>query len=323
MSREELLDEGRRSFAHFAWTQAHDSLTAADRMHPLDLDDLERAAIAAHLAGREADSAAAWMRAHAISAGHSDPGRAARCAFWLAFRLLNVGEEAQANGWATRAQRVLDGAGYDGVERGYLRYLAGLRAIFSGDAASAYDAFAESAMIGGRFGDLDLLTLARHGQGRALIFLGRVTEGMTLLDEVMVAITAGEVSPLVVGDTYCSVIEACQQILDIRRAQAWTEALHRWCGLQPDLVPYRGQCLIHRAEMLQLRGAWREAADEAIRACRRLSDPPGQLALGAALYQQAELHRLHGECDAAEAGYRLANEAGRDPQPGLALLRLV
>ena len=195
-------------------------------------------------------------------------------------------------------------------------------AIFQGEMGTARETFAQATAIGERFGDRDLVTLARHGEGRALIGEGRVVEGVALLDEVMIAVTSGEVSPAVTGDVYCSVIEACQQIFDLRRAQAWTAALTRWCESQPALVPYRGQCLVHRAEIMQLHGAWPDALGEAQRAGEWLARPPGHPAAGAALYLQAELHRLRGEFAAAERAYREASHWGRDPQPGLAQLRL-
>ena len=163
------------------------------------------------------------------------------------------------------------------------------------------------------------MTLARVGVGRCLIYAGEIAEGLRLLDEAMVAVTAREVSPIAVGDVYCTVIEACQELFDLRRVHEWTAALTRWCESQPDLVLYRGQCLVHRAEIMQLHGTWAEAMEEAVRACERLT---GQPAIGAAFYQRAELHRMRGELEEAEAAYRRANELGREPQPGLALLRL-
>ena len=164
--------------------------------------------------------------------------------------------------------------------------------------------------------------MARVGQGRCLIYCGEIAEGMALLDEAMVAVTAQEVSPVAVGDLYCTVIEGCQEVFDVRRAQEWTAALSRWCDSQPELVLYRGQCLVHRAELMLLGGAWSDAVVEVQRACDRLAQPTSQRALGAAFYVRAELHRLRGEFAEAEQAYRQAHRYGRQPQPGLAQLRL-
>ena len=194
-----------------------------------------------------------------------------------------------------------------------------LRAIFTGDGATAHAAFMEAAEIGARFGETELVTLARVGVGRCLIYMGEVVAGVSLLDEAMVAVSAREVSPIAVGDVYCTVIEACQELFDLRRVHEWTAALSHWCESQPDLVLYRGQCLVHRSEIMLLHGAWPDAMEEAVRACEWLVDEP---AVGAAFYQRAELHRMRGEFEKAEAAFRRANELGRDPQPGLALLRL-
>ena len=178
------------------------------------------------------------------------------------------------------------------------------------------------AAVGDRFDDADLGTLGRLGEGHALVLLGDRPGGVAMLDEAMVAVTAGEVSPQLAGLVYCAVIEICQETFDLRRARDWTEALTRWCASQPDLEPYRGNCLVHRAEIMQLDGAWAEAMTEVELAFERLSRPPGQWAVGAACYQRAELHRLLGESAAAEDAYRQASHWGRPPQPGLALLRL-
>src|SRR6266545_3713092 len=196
------------------------------------------------------------------------------------------------------------------------------RSVFAGDAPGGYHMFCQAAEIGDRFGDRDLIALARHSRGRVLIRMGEIRDGVRLLDEAMIAVDAGEVSPLVVGDVYCSVIEGCLEIFDLRRAQEWTAALTRWCESQPDLVPYRGQCLVRRAEILQLHGAWPDAIEAARQACERLLHPSPQPALGAAFCQCGELHRLRGEFTEADEAYRNANRYGRKPQPGLALLRL-
>jgi DNA-binding CsgD family transcriptional regulator len=313
------IDLGRQAFERQVWGDAFRNLSAADIEHPLGLEDLERLAVAAYLVGRGEDSVEAWTRAHKDCARHGDVAHAVRCAFWLAFGLLNKGELARGGGWVDRAQRLLDDASLDCVERGYLRYLTALRAIFEGDGATAQATFGPACEIGGRFGDAELVTLARVGVGRCLIYLGEVAAGVGLLDEAMVAVTAREVSPIAVGDVYCTLIEACQELLDLRRVEEWTTALSHWCESQPDLVLYRGQCLIHRSEIMMLHGTWPDAMEEAVRACERLADEP---AVGAAFYQLAELHRTRGNFEKAEAGYRRANQFGREPQPGLALLRL-
>jgi DNA-binding CsgD family transcriptional regulator len=177
-------------------------------------------------------------------------------------------------------------------------------------------------MVGQRFNDSDLLTMSRLGQGMCLVMQGQSAAGMALLDEVMVAVTSGEVSPMYAGIAYCTVIAGCSELFDLRRAREWTAALTRWCDSQPDLVPYRGNCLVHRCELMQLEGAWTHAMEAARQACGQLSAPVRWDTLGSAFYQLGELHRLRGEFAEAEECYRRASESGHQPEPGMPLLRL-
>ncbi len=312
------IERAREAFARQAWGEAYALLAAGG---PLDADDLERLAVAAHMAGRDDESTLAWERAHleCVRLGH--PDRAARCAGWLAIGLMLRGDMAQASGWLARAARLLDETADDCAARGYLQVPVFLQTLGSGDAATALELANDIVAIARRFDDNDLLALGALGRGQATLALGETAKGMSLLDEVMVAVTSGEVSPIPAGIVYCAVIEACMDILDLRRAAEWTEALDGWCAAQPDLVPYRGQCLVHRSQVLQAHGEWTEAVAEVERARRRLSEP-AHPALGLALYQQGELHRLRGELADAERAYRAASEHGREPAPGLALLRL-
>ncbi|MGY1723325.1 LuxR C-terminal-related transcriptional regulator [Blastococcus sp. SYSU DS0533] len=318
------LHLGRAAVDRRAWDEACTHLAAADDQGAIhDADDLLRLGLSAHLTRRDEVADRAWERAYQAFAESGDVLAAARCAFWLGLVLLLArGEDARGGGWIARAQRVLDeGAPPECAERGYLLLPAGLRALDCGDPAGAHRAFAQATTTGRRFGDADLATLGCLGQGQALIRSGAAARGLTHLDEAMVAVQAGQVSPVAAGIVYCAVVLACQEVLDLHRAQQWTAALTRWCDAQPGLVPFRGQCLVHRAELAQWRGDWGEAVAEAERACRRLSDPP-DLAAGTAYYRLAELHRVRGEQAAAEAAFQQVVHLGHDPQPGLALLRL-
>jgi DNA-binding NarL/FixJ family response regulator len=221
-----------------------------------------------------------------------------------------------------RSKRLVDDGHLDGPERGYVMLPAAFATLFGGGPAAAQAIFEQAAAIGERCDEADLVALGRHGQGQALIAHGDLPAGVALLDEVMTAVTAGEIGPIASGLIYCAVIETCRDMYDLTRAREWTAALSSWCATQPELVPYRGQCLVHRSEVMQQAGDWPDAMQEARLACRRLSTPTGQPALGRAMYQVGELHRLRGETADAEAAYRQASECGHFPQPGLALLRI-
>ena len=319
--RAQALDRGRMSARKQAWGAAFAQLSEADQQAPLGPEDLQLLSMAAHLTGKEVDSGEALARAHQgfLSRGEIRP--AARCAAWLSFVAQLRGDNAQASGWLSRARRLLESE-LDCVEKGYLLLPLGMESVQRRDFAAAHAAFVEVASIGVRFADRDLASLGLQGQGRVLVRRGEIARGVALLDEAMVAVMAGEVSPIVAGGIYCSVLDACGEIYDLRRAQEWTAALEQWCSSQPDLVPYRGHCLIRRAEIMQLRGAWAEALLEARCACERLSQPAPKPAVGAAFYRKAEMHRLLGEFDEAEQAYRAAAQWERVPTPGMALLHL-
>ena len=317
-----MLQRGRESFRRQAWADAEAQLSAADREDPVGPEDLERLAVATYLLGRYDDSTAVTRRIYRESIQAGDVAAAARSAFWIAVEHLDRGEMAQAAGWLARAERVVAQDGRDLAESGYLLIAAAARSLAMGDARAALDAYTRADDIATRFSEPDLLVLARLGQGEALIELRRTAEGMALMDEVMVSVTSGEVSPVVVGIAYCSVIDACQRVFDLQRAQEWTTALDRWCESQPQLVHFRGQCLLNRAQLKLFHGAWQDAAAEAGRASERMAEPEAGSSLGEAIYQAAELHRLRGEFGEAETAYRRASRLGRRPEPGMALLRL-
>lgn len=317
----DTLDRARRSYGEGAWADAFRAFSDADRETSLEAQDLEQLAQTAYLVGRDEAYLKTLERAYNA---HLDKGgqlRAVRCAFWLCFRLLMRGEMGRASGWLARAQRLLEHDPRQCAERGYLLLpTVGQGPVFS-DNEAAYAAAAEAAAIGKRCGDPDLVACARMEQGRIRLQQGQVEAGLAHLDETMVSVVSGELSPIVTGLMYCSVIAACQQVYAFDRTREWTAALTQWCEGQPEMVAFAGACQVHRAEIMQLLGTWPEAIEAARQACVR-AQGIDRRAAAAALYQQAEVHRLRGEFDAAEEAYRGASQLGREPQPGLALLRL-
>jgi DNA-binding NarL/FixJ family response regulator len=321
MAVADRAERARRSFERRTWGDAFDRLSAAHREGQLDAEDLERLAVAAYMVGRDDACDEAWIAAHHLWLRGGGAERAARCAFWHALGLFFRGDLAPAMGWVARGGRLLEASRPGSVEQAWLRMLTALPRLFEGD-ADVYSSFVEAGEIAERFADPDATMFARLGRGYALILQGRVAEGMALLDEVMVSVTADEVAPVLTGIAYCQVIALCQAVFDLRRAREWTEALTRWCDSQPDLVPFRGNCLVHRCEILQLQGAWTDALESARQACEWLAGPPAWDVLGSAYYQLAEIQRLRGELAEAEESYRQASLAGRDPEPGMSLLRV-
>jgi DNA-binding CsgD family transcriptional regulator len=321
-SQRHELDRARQYYEWRAWANAYQAFSLADQESALGAEDLDLLAMAAYLVGRDDDYLKTLERAYNAHRDTRQPRRAVRCAFWLGFRLLMRGEMGHATGWFSRAQRLLEHETRECAERGYLLLPVVEQRLESGDCEAAYAIASDAAAIGEHCGDLDLVACARHQQGRIRLQQGQVEAGLALLDETMVTVTAEELSPLVTGLMYCSVIAACQQIYALDRTREWTAALTRWCEGQPDMVAFAGVCQVHRAEIMQLRGNWPEAIEEARRACAR-SQGIDRRAAAAALYQQAEVHRLKGEFAAAEEAYRGASQLGLEPQPGFALLRLV
>ena len=315
------LERAREASNSNAWRDAYDAYREADTAGSLTGDDLDRLALAACLVGSDSEFLAYKERAHRAHIAANCTERAARDAFWLSLVLLLSREVAQANAWVARGERLICECDPDCVERGYLQLPVIEQVLRGGDFAAAHDMAVAAVALGERCGEPDLIASARHMQGRAAIKLGKFSQGIKLLDETMLAVVAGELSPIITGLMYCSVIEACRGVHELRRAREWTAALSHWCDRQAGMVAFTDVCFVHRAEILCLQGAWQDALAEMRRVCARAEDcdrsPPG-----GALYQRGEIHRLRGEGDEAEECYRAASRRGYDPQPGLALLRV-
>jgi ATP/maltotriose-dependent transcriptional regulator MalT len=237
------------------------------------------------------------------------------------------GQDVQGSGWLGRAQRLLEDR-TDCAAHGYLTYLTKVEGGL-GDVATLSDAEAAEVIgtarqvqaLGRRHGDRNLLAIGTVGEGRILVKRGRVSEGMALLDEAMVGVLAEDLSPEWAGNIYCHLMAACHELGDVHRAAEWTDATGRWLETLPAAVLFTGICRVHRSQVMQRRGEWQRAEDEARRVCEELDDL-AVATVAEAHYQLGDLRRLRGDLLAAEASYQRAHECGRDPQPGRALLCL-
>lgn len=313
------VDEGRACYDRGAWQEAFEAFRVADEAAALDPDDLQRLGFSACLIGHEFEFERYFERLQRLQVERGQREPSARTAFWLGLGMLSRGEVAQSSAWIARGQRLVESI--DCVEQGYLLIPGAERLLRDGDAAAAQSRAAAATEIAERFGDADLVSMARHVEGRALIEGGQVVAGLALLDEMMLPVVGGDLSPMTTGLMYCSVLDACTRVCALGRAREWTSAFSRWCDRQSGPIMFSSTCLVHRSEVRQSNGEWAAALDDACSACDRATrssrKPPA-----AALYQQGEIHRLRGEHAAAEEAYLAANQLGFDPQPGLALLRV-
>ena len=300
------------------WAGCRAALAAADGDVGLDGPQLLLLGEVAFLTGEDEEAAGAYSRAYRWFLDRGDHRGAARCACLCQFVLSLAGEHARAAGWAGRARRLVAEHAMGGAEEGMLLAEEAHRLVLSGQLVDGLAAAREGERLGLAAGDGDVVVLSRLSIAFAHLLQGERAAVVDLMDEVMVAVSAGETSAAVVGIAYCSAIDACVRVRDVRRAREWTAVLTRWCDDLPDLVPFRGQCLVHRAQAKAWDGDWPGAAVEAARAEELLRGP----AAGAAAYQLGEVHRLMGALDDAAHHYRRANGLGRRPEPGLSRLRL-
>lgn len=315
----DLIRTGRDAMERHAWSEAFDLLSEADRSQQLDGDGLALLGDAAWWAGRFRDAISARERAFAAYTSEGQKLAAARVAIMVAgdhFRSL-AGSVSAA--WYARAERLLAGEP-ESVTHGLLARDQAYHAFLRGEHDVALERAASALDIGTRAGDRDLQALALQIRGMVLVATGQVEEGLALQDEATVAAVSGDLQPFTTGVVYCNVIWDASKMADYRRAGEWTEAAKRWCERQ-SINGFPGICRVHRAEIMRLRGAWADAEDEAQRACTELTDFGLHYIAADAFYEMGEIRLRMGELALAEEAFRQANEMGREPMPGLALVR--
>jgi ATP/maltotriose-dependent transcriptional regulator MalT len=315
----DVLRHAREAYERGDWVLAFDQLHRAGELDP---DDSMALATSAYLLGNVDETVRAMQVGYQDRIQNEDTLGAVRFACWLGLVLNLRGEVAVGGGWVARAQRLLETESEDVVERGYLFIHEFFQHLGRGDFARAGETAVRIVNTGRRFTDHDLIALGLLTQGRMMIYSGRVPEGLALLDEAMVEISTAAVSPIIAGMVYCAMIEACQELSDFSRAASWTTALTTWCDVQPGLVPFTGQCSLHRGQIMRLHGAYDEALAEYALAQRRYEMEGTPAPAGRALTEQGDVQRIRGRLDEAEAAYHQAAELGHEPQPGLALLWL-
>ena len=309
-------EDARAACDSSRWGDAWRLLSEVD-LDALDVDDLDRRATAAFLTGHHADAFAAWTRAYQRCLDEGSVHRAASFGARIAEALGFMGDLARCRGWVDRGTDLLGQAGIDCVEQGYLEHGLGMMRLFeAGDIAGAHAHFVQAGKIAAQYAHRELATLAHIAEGRMLIYLGDLAEGMALLDGAMVSIEAGDLSPLATGDAYCTVIDACSELYDLERCRSWTDSFTRWCATQQELVLYRGHCFLHTAEVLGHLGRWPEALDQARHACEHLAEPVHPMALGAASVVEGDLLRRMGDLAGAEASYTARQRARARPAAG-------
>lgn len=313
----------RTHYANRHWIGALEAFGRLDQDEPLGVDELEAYAWSAAMAGRTQLQISLFQRLYEQRLAQQDFAHAARAALWLGFRLFSLGAHGRGGGWLARAEAIVREHLPDSAEAGLVLIPQAMQQLSAGDVPKALAAADRAASIGDTTGDRDLRAFARNLQGRALMAMGEVEAGLRALDEAMLAAMSDELTPAVAGLLFCSSITACHSAYALDRCREWTEALSTWCGRQSGISMFAGACRVMRSEVMQLQGAWQAAEQEARAALDLAALSRGAVAHAAtAIYQLAELQRLRGEHEAAEASYRDAMRHGMDPQPGLSLLRL-
>jgi len=316
---DDSLDAARAAARRHAWRDAYRLLGSFDDGETLTAEDLQSLGEAAWWTGRLDEAMEARERSYAASVEAGEMQRAVMVAISLAMDNLTRGAMSVSSGWLGRAERLL-GEQAETAGHGYVALVRGIAAHNMGELDRAAESFADALELAKRFGDRNLEAMAMVFNGTVLVARGEVADGLALLDEATAAAVSGELQPLTTGLVYCVTIHSCQTLGDCGRAAEWADAANRWCD-RLDVSGFPGACRIHGAEILRLRGDWPKAEEQAVQACEELGNYNRFITAGG-FYEIAEIRRRRGDFAAAEEAYQKASEFGRNPQPGLALLRL-
>lgn len=312
------LASGRAALVKFDWEAGYSLLAAQDGAEQLTAQDLERLGEAAFWTSRPRECIRFRERSFTAYNQKRQPCDAARVALQLVWDYFAMRSVAVARGWLAKAQRLLSNQPECREHGGLAISLAHLD-IPQGKLDTALALARQGYAIGQRFEDEDLQASALNTEGSILIRMGEIAEGMACIDESMASAIGGELSPWTTAAIYCTTISACQRVGDLRRATEWTDAAEH-CSQRPGMQDFPGDCRAHRVSILRVNGQWDEAEIAAQRATSVVGAEPSHIAT---VHQEVGEMRVHrGQFDAAEQAFRRAEELGRSPQPGRALLCL-
>jgi DNA-binding CsgD family transcriptional regulator len=319
VTRESSSSTAHTRHERTTWDEAYTRFAATDPA-TLDAERWETFADAAFWTGRPRESIVARQRAYRLHRDAGDGARAARTAWLLFVSHFDLDDLAAAGAWLKRAQRHVDSVP-DAVERGYVALGDADWRLFHGEVEDALASARTATESGRRDRDGDLEALGLAAEGRVLAARGDVPAGLEKLDEAMVAVLGDELGAFATGRVYCLLLYTCQELADVRRAAEWTELAMGWCVERGHDSWYPGLCRLHQCEVSSLRGDWSAAEREALKAADELK-LYGDYLVADGQYLVGEIRRRKGQYAAAADAFRRAHEHGRDPQPGLALLRL-
>ncbi|MFA5883732.1 MAG: LuxR C-terminal-related transcriptional regulator [Acidimicrobiia bacterium] len=315
----DAVDAARAALDRYDWQAAYDLVVDDAWADDASTGVLEVFAEAAWWTSRLDDCIAARERLYRRHEDAGDVLRAGSTAVLLYGNHAFRGQNAVAGAWLARGRRLLAGAP-ECSDHGVL-WIAEAEAAHGGEDVARATDFAERALdLGRRLGDADLEAESLQCLARLCIAEGRPDEGLALFDEAMLGAVEGRLSPFVVGKVYCSLISACEELGDLRRAAEWTQVGSSWAAHHP-VSAFPGLCRVHRAEVLQMQGEWARAEEEARRASVEL-DGVNRYNTALSFKEIGDIRRRLGDLEGASEAFRAATDLGLQPQPGLALLRL-
>jgi class 3 adenylate cyclase len=316
----ELPLAAREALERHAWDEAFELFSRAEREADLSGRDLESLAEAAFFTAHADLGVEAKERAFKAYVADGNGIRAAFLALDLTQQYAYRGKPSIASAWLHRGERLVENEA-ENYTHGYVALRRGEGAMHAGDVDTAI-AFAEEAVrIGTASGEADLQATALTLLGSLRIATGETSDGFALMEEATIAAVNGELSPFVTGVIYCTMIAACRDLTDYRRASEWTEATERWCERQ-SVSGFPGVCRVHRAEVVALSGAWDRAVEELERATDECLAYNAFPPLADGFYAIGEIRLRMGDLQGAEEAVRQAHAFGRSPEPVLALIRL-